>query len=424
MIFGERIDISGTLELKSDLHIGTAEKHRYSDCEEIREYSATLRDANGQPFIPSSTLKGAVRDALSVYDEGLTKDLLGYATELPIQSGKAAQLWIDHAFMSKAVADQVLEGIGTSVVGNGVYHSKHVAIDPETGSAAPNKLFDKERVRRGAQFEFLASWFDQQNEDEDIESKVFPVLALLANGVRLGAGIQKGHGLLQLDTTTIGLKKFTAHNGQLVSTPLSLGSITDRLQNISIKARDEKTIRLQLSCKGPFMSIGRQKENDLLPMEQNGRPHIQSESIVGALRSRARWIAELEKDESSSQSVDAPSRKRNRQELHSDNLTQVENLFGVASRRAKVRLKSVSCTSPGDRITLTSNSIDRLTGATRDGALFNRTAFWQPTFEIELEVEGEHPILERTLKSFAHDPLEIGHGSGVGFGWFDVETLT
>lgn len=412
MIFANRISISGTLTLHSDLHIGTHEVNEYTDNKGIiREFSPTMRNQDDKPIIPASSLKGVLRAILT--GEGASH-LFGHASNHGDGSGQAALLWLDHAALSSPASG--LDMLSDTPAKNGTYLAKHVALDPRTGAAEDHKLFTREMVGRGANFTFYADWFG------DDLIKLAPVLAQLKAGIQLGHGNTKGHGLITLDVGTLVLTEYLPqpHGGLAIKT-LNTETLIKAINNISLIDTKTKILSITLTGEGPYLSVrevgGETNSNCSMPLERDGKPILWPESLAGALRNRARWLAGIISDVDDN--VDNPNADRTPDELR--NLTEVETLFGVTGRRGALVVRNIECTNAGNRVVFTSNSIDRFTGATRDAVLFEKKAFWQPEFTAELEVTGEHPIVDKLLDSLRAEGLELGHGASTGFGWFKVE---
>ncbi len=424
MIFGSRIEISGTLKAKSHLHIGCADRKTRLDGDGTpREYAALARWNDGQPFIPASSLKGVLRAALAQAGEDFD-DLFGEASEHEAGRGKAAKLWFDHAIMKCGTEDAELEHLSDQPPSNGVFVTKRVALDPTTGAAWEHKLFERELVAKGATFSFHATWFGGKGNIE----KLIPVLSILGQGIQLGAATSKGNGLVKLKLKKLSLKLFEpTEDGSLKETDLPTDGLRKKTEAYTPTATDQaRIITLRLTALGPFLSVrktgGDTSNNVLLPLRDSQGPTLWQTSLAGALRSRARWLVARNAEDQDHH--DRPDQKRQPEERRDDNsLSDVERLFGITGRRAKLRITKLKCTNPGIPISLTSNSLDRLTGATRAGALFTRRAYWKPEFEATLVATGEHDLLNKLLDDLESEPLELGHGASVGFGWFQVEQV-
>ncbi len=414
MIFGRRIEITGTLTLSSDMHIGVSDTGRDS---EEHELALVARGVGGAPIIPASSLKGVLRAGLSAHDANA---IFGDPSEHREGEGHAARLWLDHAWL--ATHPENLSGLSKEPTGGGVFQATHVALDPATGAAEEHKLFSREMVAAGATFSFRADWFPAEGDDI---TTLAPVFAMLRDGVQMGRGATKGHGRVELDTTTLSLQEYLPKDGALDRQNQDVCDFYEAIEKIGDTARPTRRITLTLAAEGPFLSVreigGPNRRNEMQPLEQDGKPVLWPESLAGALRARARWLAAL--DGANGDHKDAPSTRRSREDLANDKLSDVERLFGVTGRKGALTVRSVVCVTPGEVVHLQNNSIDRFTGGTRDEALYGKCAFWQPCFHAVLEIEGEHELLNTLLEDLKKEgeTLELGHGASTGFGWFMVE---
>lgn len=408
MIFGHRIEITGNLTLLSDMHIGVSDSGLNDEGHEV---SLVARGEGGAPIIPASSLKGVLRAALPV---DIANKIFGYASQHREGEGQAARFWLDHAWLDTPAGE--LSGLSKEAPANGVFTAKHVALDPKTGAAEEHKLFSREMVAAGATFHFRGNWFGG-----DI-TELAPLFAILSDGVQLGQGGTKGHGRAKLDLSSLYLKEYLPDNGSLRCEAKSCNDLYRAIEDIGETARDIRLITLELEAEGPFLSVretgGHNRKNQMLPLEKDGEPVLWPESLAGALRARARWLAALVAE--NGDHADCPSKSRSRDELADNNISDVERLFGVTGRKGQLTIISVTCAVPGQKVRFQNNSIDRFTGATRDEALYGKQAYWQPCFKTELEIEGEHALLEILLADLKTEGLELGHGASIGFGWFKV----
>ncbi|HHB81554.1 MAG TPA: hypothetical protein ENK83_07415 [Aliiroseovarius sp.] len=425
MIFGPRILIRGKLHLKTDLHLGGSDARIEASTDKqgnaiTREVSPVVRDFSGKPMIPATSLKGVLRHALRSSAQD-ADGLLGSASDVAKQSGAVASLWLDHAVLERAGAD--LANLSESGSEGGVYQAKHVALDPATGTAADNKLFEREMVGAGAIFSFEAHYFG------DGISALGPVFALLEGGLQFGRGTTKGLGRMVLPRESLTVLRFVADDmgvlGAQDAPDLGVSLLGAMDQATVPGPQQHQSVTLRLTAEGPFLSvvkIGRgRRNNEMQPLERDGGPALFPTSIAGALRSRARWLAGLDAArDGASPEGDSPNTRRDRATLLSAG-TEVEQLFGVTGRRGKLTVREVHCTHPGTVVYFANNSIDRLTGAARDQALYGKRAYWQPEFKVTLDVEGDHSLFDRLLDDLKTNGIELGHGATTGFGWFTVE---
>lgn len=199
-----RVRFAGRLRMESALHVGSGQGASHTD-------ATVLRHADGRPFIPGSSLKGALRSQLerlaqapALADEGVTSCLLypekqeeSSAPECPtpgwVDAGKDATQASEEQFEALChtctlFGSPILAGkvripdldVIEQTYGGEVEVRDGVGIDRDRGKAVDGVKFDYEVVPGDTAFEFSLS---VENPD--------PVeLGLLAAGVR---EMQRGH---------------------------------------------------------------------------------------------------------------------------------------------------------------------------------------------------------------------------------------
>ena len=400
---------SGSLLLESDLHVG--------DGDTEGNLATFVRDVRGNPIIPGSTLKGALRACFGRKTAGklfgTAKDdgtgnmgrLIFYAARLRFGSADPGDLPADEA---------------------GVAQAAHVAIDRAHGGAEAQKLFEIEIVPAGARFDFdavaLAAPVDAAN---DIQTALAP----LAAGLALGNGTGKGNGHLRLDPKNV--------RTVLRRLDLSGGAprvVEDPPQSLAVQAgtKVKPGRRLAFHCPGPYLSRKPAEEgpqgrkNILFSLRRSGpTPVLWPESLYGVLRQRCAWIAR----------TDATADGDDRFRVLSDRkcpaaLTRTERLFGVSGWRGLVRLSDVALRG-GQRMSAQGDGIagialDRFSGAVLDGKLFFSDAWTGLTLTFTLGLDSsryleaqDQALFDALVVDIRLEGLQLGHGTNRGFGWFD-----
>jgi len=420
-MFDDRLEVEATLVAHSDLHIGRLDAPTEGNARDNRLY--VLRDAEDRPLLPASSLKGVLRQAMDTPDS-----LLGFAMD-GADKGLVARFWLQDAPL--ITADKAPKGLATD---KETFETSHVGLDPKTGAADPNKLYKCERVARGATFAFRAIWYGSNIMD------VQPLLSPFASGLSLGKGTTKGYGRVALDPGSLkATRQTTDERGRVQVTPLTEDETADLRNALGIRwqasadARVAATERLILTCEGPFLSMRGAEERvpgegeTTLPLERDERPALNPESLIGALRARARWCAAVKQAKETPEAaqrtcVDDP----NRSPADITALSSVERLFGVTGFAGLLRLVDLRSTGDTHRVTLTSVGLDRITGAGRDGFLYKEETFLGVTFYADFAwrkgaSEADREFWSYVLKDVMRNGLDLGHGASKGFGWFDVE---
>ena len=137
MMFSTQTSIVAELEVVSDLHIGVSDSAQDASG---RQYAPVVRDVNGKPIIPASSLKGALRSAEFAVTSNDESDVFGFASRHREGEGQIANLWLEHAVLKKASSED-LNSVTQSDPEGGVFRAWHVALDPKTGAAKANHLF-------------------------------------------------------------------------------------------------------------------------------------------------------------------------------------------------------------------------------------------------------------------------------------------
>ncbi len=187
-----RLVVRGQLELKGSFHIGSGSASQFSDM-------ALRRDAQGQVYIPGTSLVGLLRSAAedlapyvtgSIQDPqsrsqpGLTSDLFGWSPEKGTSGGgQAARLTMLNALPKKALPN-ILE------------IRDHVGMDRKTGAARKGLFYNREVAPANSCFKFEFHVQEPTAEEVRLLKAVLDLWA--TSGVRLGGRTTSGLGLAQL----------------------------------------------------------------------------------------------------------------------------------------------------------------------------------------------------------------------------------
>lgn len=429
-MYKNHVEICGALTVLTPLHLGSGESKPHPDIktqvahgkageEKPIELSHVQRDGSGKPYIPSTSIKGALRARLA---ESLRKDLFGQVDDKTNEteaSGVMGRLWIYGAEHTSTGPTDNLPHHGKT----GLEHSFVAArtrIDRESGTAGDHKLFHTELVPAETTFRFHAKWLTNA-DGEALAAELRDVATALApltddNGVALGRGGRQGQGRVRLADVSAKLAPWDGDEQ-----PLTLPTVTYRPAGAAC--------HLRLTGDGPYITIdsstskrgGKRhdadgEENTIKPlMDARGNPALPGSSLLGALRTRAAWLAD---------GNDHPDKVFTTQ----DDLSPTEQLFGVTGWRGLLEVENITA-APCRTQPFTSVKLDRFSGAPMDGALFTVEAFVDPVFEVTLRLapRKEAPITDDAQKLFEQllgdikaMGLMLGHGGARGFGWFTV----
>lgn len=227
--FVNRYRFSGTLITRSPLHIGTGEssdardKHVQENDEEAHEVSLVIKDHQGRPLIPGSALRGVMRHWLfnilsagygsqwafnrNYQDPGLVNlnqeeqiatirrdfSWLELLFGTPFHEGKI-EIWDALCQTGELKTDDMLLGWDPTSL---TYIDTSVSINPVTGTALEDFLYNAEVVPPGIQFEFNLVGQNLSEVEiglillalEGFNSEIYPI--------RLGARGGRGFGLME-----------------------------------------------------------------------------------------------------------------------------------------------------------------------------------------------------------------------------------
>lgn len=427
----ERRDYSFALTVLSPLHIGSGEA-RFDLLPEIIEggesrkvaVSAIQRDGSGMPWLPGSTLKGALRAAARSFDLIEEAALLGTVTDG--NTGHIGALQVRSAPMDRAGDTR-----GLPFEKDGVYISSRTAIDAGRGISDRNKLFHAELLAPGAVFN-VRFRLETRGGVEVLEQALFKLLAIFAasGGVSIGADQASGQGMVQL-IGGVAITVFRADiSGRVKAEQPQPHVITPAMP------RTEATITLR--CSGPYITrdpawTKESRDNaqkltngfvpHMRPLRHHQTPLVTGQSVAGALRARLEWLTAAQHVIRGEQ---PPPKLEHVQSLaEAKALQPVQRLFGATGFRGVLRV-SARGVHRGGTAHLTSARMDRFAGGTIDAALFGIEADTGVSFDLVLSLDGratdeDKNALESLKSDIASNGLRLGHGTSRGFGWFKLE---
>lgn len=481
MMFGPRWEITLAMHLEGTLHIGSGEappdpKMADAKADKPPEVSQVQRDKDGKAIIPATSLKGALRAHAPL--SGAERDaLLGERGEAEEGKGRVARLWFGHAVAADA-SNQHFRGMtkdgGLRRQG---FVKTAVRIDRKSGASEDKYLFNEEWIGEGICFRATATLFLDRADVKMLQDWLARLLAPLASppGLLIGSHRRHGAGRLRLDDVAITRRTIDPATLDLTSLadPDLAKTILAAANGIGPRAEHE-TFQLRLRCDGPFISVRDKSEEDAEGPQQGPRaaaaaddqrsddkrektwplrqpdkkPRLWPSSLLGALRARAAWLAELQRlrgyplghDFAPGRDAKKPLDERDRVVRRKDEvagLSSVERLFGVAGWRGLISITRLAAADdcPIATLPMTSVSIDRFTGGARDQRLFTAETFLKPRFDCELRLEArakhlidvkqqeaDRKLFDLLLDDISQNAkgLELGHGAAKGFGWFDV----
>lgn len=175
------------IEAKSPLNIGSGNKGIKSD-------SLVLRDINGLPFIPGTTIAGLLRHTLG---EDENKYMGSQDMGSPLVITEAKMLDCDGDVLDGTIPQNKLN---STFLANYVELPirQHAKID-HRGVTEKGGKFDEEVVLKGTRFCFEMEMLSDKENEKDDESKFMELLgALNSDTFRIGSGSRSGFGEIEV----------------------------------------------------------------------------------------------------------------------------------------------------------------------------------------------------------------------------------
>ena len=216
-IFKNRLEITGTLTTVTALRIGQGRS-----TEPIGSDLPVMKDAVGDPLIPGSSFKGALRSRLEAFLRGIDLGLALDPSELTsramtdqVKVLKERHQNDDQALTDalNAMTDEVSKLFGSPWIASkfqvrdltvksdtwfGQYQERDgVAIERDTETASDGKLYDFQVVPAGVEFAFQA--VVENAEDWELGLLMVGLHQFESEQIPLGGGRSRGLGVVKLD---------------------------------------------------------------------------------------------------------------------------------------------------------------------------------------------------------------------------------
>lgn len=377
-----KISVKGDLILKSPLLIGDGAGETADNFRDVH----VLKNRQGKPFIPGTSLCGVLREWLENIAPDSVKEIFGDNDD---KDGMQSSIQLDDI----ALADyEVISRDG-------------VRIDGITGAGVDGGKYDFEVVERGAKgsLKLLINLRGCHSLDK-ISNVVGRLLQKLQDGIRLGAMTSKGFGLTGVENLTADLYDFRDKKDVVAwltdKTPAK--KILPCADKISANENDF-VVDAEFIFNSSFIirdydATEKLKETTVTAATLKSRNDfvIPGTSLKGILRHRAEYI------------FDRLGLDKN----------LLENLMGNSTPDKKIKSRFIvaeSYVSPKDfsEVVHTRNKIDRFTGGTLQGTLFTTKPAYQknfdaPTLKIHFEIKDAKDF-EAGLALFLLRDLWLGN---------------
>ncbi|MBQ6298624.1 MAG: CRISPR-associated protein [Selenomonadaceae bacterium] len=387
-----KILIKGKLILKSPLLIGDGAGETADNFRDAH----VVKNRDGKPFIPGTSLCGVLRDWLKQTDSKTVTEIFG-----------------DLDKMQSSIQVDDIELVNGEIISR-----DGVKIDGLTGTGVDGGKFDYEAIERGASGKLrILINLRGCHSLEKISDVVARMLKKLQDGIRLGALTTKGFGLVTVEDLNAGLYDF--HNKADVAAWLQGNAATNKILPSSEKnstSPKDFVVDADFVFNSSFIvrdyDIGaadKKKSISAVTMKSREDFVIPGTSIKGILRHRAEYIfAKLGGEAQALEKLMGCSLK---------NGEKIKSRFIV----------SESYVAPANfaEIEHRRNKIDRITGGTLQGMLFatkpayskkSNTSTFKLHFEIREAEEYEAGLAIFLLRDLWFGRVAIGGEKSIGRG--------
>ncbi len=419
-----RMLLKGKLKLIAPLIIGGG-RSLYGDSDIV-----VLKDESGRPFIPSSSITGALKHAFE--DHKYLGDETNYEENKlwfwggEYNFGKNGEITRRSCQSALVIADMMISEGSKAMV----RLRDGIKIDHKTGIVESGKKFDFEIVQPGTVFDFEMEVAVREAFNIDIFRSIFDWIAVvLSSGeFAIGARTGQGFGLCKLENLTA--HEFNYENRDHItawlSRDLSAAQIAYDPEKVPLPFQPRsKTFRIEAAfAVKSALIVGSYPGNTQAP----DKVHISSQnyngygdiavlpgtSLRGAIRYRAERIIKTLNDNGD------------------DGLRElfgwVDDKPGSSEKpiKGRIRIKEKQIPKNTYREEIQSRiRIDRFTGGVINNALFDSMPIWaqqgnEPMVTLDLEIQGfedwEAGLMLLVLKDLWNGDLAVGGEKNVGRG--------
>lgn len=362
-----KILIEGKVVLQSPLLIGDGAGETADNFRDVH----VLKNRQGEPFIPGTSLCGVLRGWLESFDLTAVKEIFGDNDKL----------------QSSIQADDIALSGGEIISRDGV------RIDSITGTVDSDGKFDYEAIERGATGDLrLLINLRACHSLKIISNIVGYMLKKLQEGIELGALTSKGFGLVTVENLSASLYDFSdkADVAAWLLGKSAKKKIPPSTEDFSAN-KDNFIVDAEFKFNSSFII---RDYDTAATLKSRADFVIPGTSLKGILRQRSEYILSKFGFEASI----------------------LESLMGSADKKTKSRFRvAESYIAPKNfaEVEHTRTRIDRFTGGTLQGTLFTTTPAYQkndaaPTFKLHFEIVNASKS-EAGLAIFLLRDLWLGH---------------
>lgn len=352
--------------------------------------SLVIKDSNEKPYIPATSLMGVIKSEFLKY------------------FGKKANAFLgdDNNFSSFAISDAVLLDEANLSIRN------DIKVSAQTGITQDGALYDYEVVTKGAKFSFKAEATLRVMHDENEFLKCLDAFcSILKDGFYLGSKTMSGLGKVKFED--IKISKFDFENDESAfKNYIDKKPLNNYEFNYIKKEQNDINFRLILDIKNSLLigSTMTQTDADIANLKENDEFLASGTSLKGAIRNRALKIAKTFGKESLIDDIfgfvleneKSKNEKAQKSRIKIDEVV-LKNVFSKLHQRTK---------------------IDRFSGSTIDGALFDSEALFSGDLVLNLSLSdpknSEIGLILLVLKDIATANLAVGAGKNIGRGVLEI----
>lgn len=411
-----RIYIKGDLLLTSPLILGCGEDEN-SDIDLVRDWE-------GKPFIPASSIAGAIRNYM---DSILEKDNTG-------RDKKENE--IIRSFFGEREKESHISLItfyDSFPVNNlNIKLRDGVELNKIKRIAENKRKFEYEIIEPCAIFEFkceitIREEHKEKKEQIDrINHTIYLILNALENGkIRFGAKTRRGFGEVKLEKSQILLLDMMKKNDTAKWLKFDWGNLGNKkiedFKNASLSANNYLT-KIEANFHIPCSILIRHysanpKDPDSIHLTCNGNGIIPGPSWAGLLRHTIFNIGRTINKENEVKEI-------------------VDKMFGFVNETEKDYLKKAiasrvvlneSIIKNGTIIPYTRNKVDRFTGGVVDSALFDEAPMYKGDLILDIEIKDskdyETGLILLALKDIGNGISPVGGGVNIGRGILELKGI-
>lgn len=436
MTFPIRWKIQGTLTTRSLLHIGSGQSPipvTLQDGANVKP-SSVIRNGQGMPMLPGSTVRGKLRAWLRDHDadDGLMNQVFGQeATEGEADTGIGGKAEFFDACLAEMLSDGARipywdidrqTGITTSVVLNRTTHT-----------AQKELLAHQEAVPEGAKFHVILTGQGLTEEEVGLLLYGFAGFNDSINPALIGSDTGRGWGQMFWELESIhyfGREQLDAwlekDDGSMWFTIMEpvvdLEDFKTRNAPVLREVRPSLVLDLLVSFNSQFLindpsqTVAEGSPNFTPIVDQDNKAKLLTKSLHGALRSQAERIVRSMGGRACRPDLGKGKACRAIHHLEEiEELCPVCRVFGAGGWKAPFELMEIQPDVHNGCIEQEYVAIDRFTGGGVDGFKFKSKAAWKPGYKVMARIDLTRihlwgaGLIALVLRDLAEGDIPIGY---------------